>query len=144
MDKKPVLPNDEVVETQQVNEKYPGSPERHLYSANFTPSPSELEWEHAWDFLTNSDVDINNQITQQLLKRRFLWEKRRANISGESCMASVKSDGHQYFYWKYQDDNEWSKDRIKCLRKGLVDISSENSQPSSQVKLCFCTKSTQI
>lgn len=31
--------------------------------------------------------------------------------------------------WKHQDDNEWSRERIKCLGKGIVDISSEASQP---------------
>ena len=54
MDKKPVLPDDEICVTKTVSEKYPGSPDRLLYGANATPSPSELEWEHA---LGGTDFD---------------------------------------------------------------------------------------
>lgn len=55
MDKRPTFPDKEVVVTQTISEKYPGSPNRYLYAANCTPSPSELEWEHAWDVLTDCE-----------------------------------------------------------------------------------------
>jgi len=139
MDKKPVLPEEDVVVTQTVSEKYPGSPDRYLYAANFTPSPSELEWEHAWDFLTNSDFDvfrkkeIKRQLKNRLLKQRLRWEeKRQNNVSTESSATTSTRSGNDVPYiWKYQDDNEWSKERIK-YSGAMFDMSSEHSQPLTQ------------
>ena len=140
MDKKPVLPDDEIVVTQTVSEKYPGSPDRYLYAVNCTPSPSELEWEHAWDFLTNSDFDVlNKKDLQAQLKKQFilkqkllLKEKRAQDHNPEEVNQALPCDAQTqraYFQWKHQDDFEWSKERIKCLGKGLLDVSSEHAQP---------------
>lgn len=155
MDKKPRLPNDEVVTTQTVSQKYPGSPNKNLYAANYcTSSPSDLEWEHAWDILTNSEFDssttkeLHRNFKKKLVKSRLLRSKRR-NTASESSSTSTADNNIKaeslYFQWKADDGSEeWRKQTFKHLGDGLFDISSENAQPSSissYVSICkhfFC------
>ena len=132
MDKKPTLPEDEEVVTQRVSEKFPGSPDRYLYAANVTPSPSELEWEHAWDFLTNSDFNGSKKILQEHLKKECIRQKIAWKEKESDSITTVDSQG-SCFQWKHQDDFEWSKERIKCLGKGLLNVSSEHLQCSISV-----------
>ncbi len=134
------MPDDEVIITNTVKEDYPGSPNRYLYSSYNSPSPSDLEWEHAWDFLTNSEFE-NWQDSGSLKRKRprkkrleirppRLLKDRRKRAKEVDATSEYASDGNNSsFSWKHQDDIEWSRDRIKCLGKGIVDISSEVSQP---------------
>ncbi|XP_065655376.1 uncharacterized protein LOC100197733 isoform X6 [Hydra vulgaris] len=133
MDKKPTLPENEEIVTKRVSEKYPGSPDRYLYAANITPSPSELEWEHAWDFLANSHFNGSKKIFKNFKKEhskkvacdvQVAWKEKETD-----SIATVDSQG-SCFQWKHQDDFEWSKDRIKCLGRGLLNVSTEHLQCS--------------
>ncbi|XP_065051746.1 uncharacterized protein LOC135681293 isoform X2 [Rhopilema esculentum] len=139
-DGKPKLPEDEVIVTNTVKEDFPGSPNRYLYSSYTSPSPSDLEWEHVWDFLTNSEFE-NWQCTEKFKRRRP--RRRRLDLRpsrllrGRKNKLKDKFETSEYFSegdsssarWKHQDDNEWSRERIKCLGKKAIDIESEASQP---------------
>ncbi|XP_065655378.1 uncharacterized protein LOC100197733 isoform X8 [Hydra vulgaris] len=138
MDKKPTLPENEEIVTKRVSEKYPGSPDRYLYAANITPSPSELEWEHAWDFLANSHFNGSKKIFKNFKKEhskkvacdvQVAWKEKETD-----SIATVDSQG-SCFQWKHQDDFEWSKDRIKCLGRGLLNSTSFNydAPPSFEI-----------
>ena len=147
-DGKPRLPEDEVVVTKTVKEDFPGSPNRYLYSSYTSPSPSDLEWEHVWDFLTNSEFE-NWQCTDT--KKRKKSKRRRLDLRPSRLLRSRKkklSDNlntSEYFSegdstsirWKNQDDNEWSRERIKCFGKGIIDLSSEASQPVDSLVRCY-------
>ena len=148
-DGKPRLPEDEVIVTKTVTEDFPGSPNRYLYSSYNSPSPSDLEWEHVWDFLTNSEFENwqNTDTTKRKRSRRRRLELRPPRLlRGRRKKVREKTETSEYFSegdsssirWKHQDDNEWSRERIKCFGKGIVDISSEASQPvDSLVRMCL-------
>ena len=187
LDKKPVLPKDDVFTTQEINQRYRGSPKKNLYAANpqrrigqshktenlkqndnkipgsrtkpkecipsrslygvsnqvnhNTPSPSDLEWEHAWDCLTNSEFDTRNtkrlheEFKRQLLKNKMIRQQRylrRKNLSESSSSSSTdaiseissqeRSRGgvfERYFRWRADEKKEWSKEKInyKVIRE---------------------------
>ena len=174
MDQKPRLPDNEVVVTQTVSEDFPASPNRYLYAANGTPSPTELEWEHVWDVLTNCDYDsdstykgrhspykgrhssykgslspyaeqftsdsdrsLSSEELKKVLKSRKVERpstpvKNRSRDSRSSGYYS--SDGESTcFRWKHQDDFEWSRERITCLGRGIVDLHYQQQQPSQSM-----------
>ncbi len=139
-DGKPRLPDDEVIVTNTIKEDFPGSPNRYLYSSYNSPSPSDLEWEHAWDFLTNSEFENWQDGDASKRKRprkkrleirppRILRDRRKKHKEKLETSEYFSDGNSSSFRWKHQDDNEWSRDRIKCLGKGIVDVSSEASQP---------------
>lgn len=83
---------------------------------NGLQTPSDLEWEHAWDFLANSNfAGSNKKDIYPDLKKKILgitmdvYEKPTSMVSGTTAKIAK---------WNYQDDTEWSSDRIKCLSKG--------------------------
>jgi len=146
LDKKPVLPKEDIVVTQEISERYHGSPKKYLYAANqisnrsptnqsnnCMSSPSDLEWEHAWDCLTNSGFDtqktnmLHQEFKRQLLKNRFLRQqqycRRKKNLSESSTTSGSSLDAQpdssrenarvqRYFRWRAHDNKNWSKKRV--------------------------------
>ena len=151
MDGKPKLPDNQTIVTKTVKENFPSSPNRFLYSSYNSPSPSDLEWEHAWDFLTNSEFenwkDEDKPKIRKLMSPRKRLEKSIKKIKEKKEKQSKDplqtseyfsdGDSSSLYRWKHQDDYEWSKERIKCLGKGIVDVSSEASQPVDSLVSCF-------
>ena len=136
LDKKPVLPNDVFV-TEEISQRFHGSPKKKLYAANrvnersnncTSSSPSDLEWEHAWDCLTNAGFNTNNTKTlQQQFKKQFLTNKllrqqryfRRKNLSESSSSTENLSDSNnennqpkRYFRCN-NGQHLWSKEKTK-------------------------------
>ena len=134
LDKKPVLPRDDVFITEEISQHFHASPKRKLYGANqgnstSSSSPSDLEWEHAWDCLTDSGFNTNNtKQLQQQFKRQFLSNRllrqqryfRRKNLSesNSSIENLVDNNGCEPRVERYfrcnnaqQQKTHWSKQR---------------------------------
>ena len=99
---------------------------------NCTSSPSDLEWEHAWDCLTNSGFEtqktnrLHQEFKRQLLKNRFLRQQQycsrrklseSSTASGSSLDAQAESSEEgprvkRYFRWRAHADKNWSKKRV--------------------------------
>ena len=77
------------------------------------------------------------------MKKRKKSRRRRLDLRPSRLLRSRKQklrdkfETSEYFSegdstslrWKNQDDYEWSRERIKCFNKGMIDLSSEASQP---------------
>ena len=157
LDKKPVLPKDDVFVTEEISQHFHGSPKKKLYAANHvnnrvnncsTSSPSDLEWEHAWDCLTNAGFTTNNTKTlQQQFKKQFLTNKllrqqryfRRKNLSESSSSTENLSDSNnektppkRYFRCN-NEQHIWSKEKTnyaKCKANKTMTRSQKRYCPT--------------